>query len=85
MGCELLAFEKDKDELSKQLHFPAMVDMVVWRRSILLIGLSTAELILIDPNTYKLMFNWYDLVMLKLVKILFLNVNAINYSGFLYF
>lgn len=58
VGCELLAFERDKDEPSKQLHFPASVDFVVWRRSILLVGLSSSEIVLVDPSSYTISYTW---------------------------
>ncbi|ODM96452.1 Kinetochore-associated protein 1, partial [Orchesella cincta] len=40
MGCDLVVFERDKDKPVKKMNFNDHIDFVLWRRSILLIGLK---------------------------------------------
>ncbi|CAL8075127.1 unnamed protein product [Orchesella dallaii] len=58
MGCDLVIFERDKDGPVKEMHFSSHIDFVLWRRSILLVGLSSSEIILVDPNYYDVKQSW---------------------------
>lgn len=57
VGNDLIVFERDKDEPSRMVHFSDPIDFMVWRRSILLVGLSSSEIILVDPNTFNFKYS----------------------------
>ncbi len=58
VGCELLAFHQSKNVPLKQLHFGTSVDFVVWRHSILLVGLSSSEILLVHSSCYSIIHTW---------------------------
>jgi hypothetical protein len=55
LDSELLILEKNAElELKYKVSFNSAIDFILWRRSILLIGLSNSEIVLVDPRTYEI-------------------------------
>jgi hypothetical protein len=55
LDSELLILEKNAElELKHKVSFNSAIDFILWRRSILLIGLSNSEIVLVDPRTYEI-------------------------------
>jgi hypothetical protein len=52
---EFLVLEKDSSlDSIRRVKFNSTIDFVLWRRSIILVGLSSSEIVLVDPSTYEI-------------------------------
>jgi len=59
MNSDLLVLNSALDHVQHQMEFDATIDFVLWRRSILLIGLSSSKIHLMNPNTYQIVETRY--------------------------
>ena len=53
MDSDLLILSPELDRIEHTVNFQESIDFVLWRRSILLVGLSSSEIVLLDPNTFQ--------------------------------
>lgn len=52
-GKTFLVLSRDLNGVEKSLEFDSNIDFILWRKSVLLIGLSSSEIILLSPTTFE--------------------------------
>jgi hypothetical protein len=48
-----LVLSKDLDVVEKSMELDAPIDFLLWRKSVLLMGLASSEILLIHPVTFE--------------------------------
>lgn len=54
MNSDLLVLNSTLDIVENQIEFGATIDFVLWRRSILLVGLASSSILLLNPDTFEI-------------------------------
>jgi hypothetical protein len=68
MNSDFLVLNTELDRIEHTVNFDASIDFVLWRRSILLIGLSSSEIVLLNPSTFEISESRYVVIIISMKK-----------------